>query len=288
MEGAVAVLSAAAGAGLVAVAVTIAIERWGGRVGGILGTMPTTIVPASLGILAGAPDLEAFRHAMDLAPWGMALNACFLWLWRALPPRLPPWSLGARLAAMAALSLAAWLAGALALVLAGRAYLGAGLPSLALGVSGAAALLVVGVLATLRSRPSPRGGRRVSAAAVAARGLLAASAIGLAVWLARVGGPLAAGMVSVFPAIFLTTMVSLWLAQGEAVPAGAVGPMMLGSSSVATFAVLARLGMPVLGPAAGAAVAWVAAVLTTTLPAHLWLSRRAARLSGAGPGPGRS
>ena len=39
--------------------------------------------------------------------------------------------------------------------------------------------------------------------------------------------------------IFLTTMVSLWLSQGEAVPSGAVGPMMLGASSVAVYALLA-------------------------------------------------
>ena len=43
---------AAAFAGLVAVGVTVAIERLGGRVGGLLGTLPTTIVPASLGIYA--------------------------------------------------------------------------------------------------------------------------------------------------------------------------------------------------------------------------------------------
>ena len=41
-------------------------------------------------------------------------------------------------------------------------------------------------------------------------------------------------MASVFPAIFLTTMVSIWLSQGEAVQSGA-NLMMLGSSSVALY-----------------------------------------------------
>ena len=36
-------------AALVAVAATVAIERLGGRLGGVIGSIPTTIVPASLG-----------------------------------------------------------------------------------------------------------------------------------------------------------------------------------------------------------------------------------------------
>ena len=41
------------GAGGVAILVTLAIERFGGRLGGILGTIPTTIVPASWGLWFG-------------------------------------------------------------------------------------------------------------------------------------------------------------------------------------------------------------------------------------------
>ncbi|MCP4793368.1 MAG: hypothetical protein GY882_08585 [Actinomycetia bacterium] len=39
-----------------------------------------------------------------------------------------------------------------------------------------------------------------------------------------------------FPAIFMTTMVGLWLSQGPDVPLGAAGPMLLGSTSVAVYA----------------------------------------------------
>ncbi|MCH2137376.1 MAG: hypothetical protein MK101_12515, partial [Phycisphaerales bacterium] len=68
-------LPAAAFAGVVAVGVTIAIERFGGRVGGLLGTLPTTIVPASVGIFSEAQTAEAFVRAMDAVPAGMWLNA---------------------------------------------------------------------------------------------------------------------------------------------------------------------------------------------------------------------
>ena len=44
------ILAAALFAGIVAVLVTVAVEKWGGIVGGILGTLPTTIVPATIGM----------------------------------------------------------------------------------------------------------------------------------------------------------------------------------------------------------------------------------------------
>src|SRR5690606_6179878 len=93
--------------------------------------------------------------------------------------------------------------------------------------------------------------RHVPRRALLGRGLLAGAAVGVAVAIGGAGFPLLAGMASVFPAIFLTTMVSLWLAQGEAVPLGAVGPMILGSTSIAGYALAA------LGPGLGAAAAWV-------------------------------
>ncbi|MCB9524190.1 MAG: hypothetical protein H6702_12600 [Myxococcales bacterium] len=267
-------LPAAAFAGLVAIGVTVAIERLGGRVGGLLGTLPTTIVPASLGILAQAGP-EGLRAAMDVTPLGMLLNALFLLVWRLLPPRLPAVGFGARLALTVTASLAVWLTGAVALVLGARAFVGAGGDSLWLSLAGVAVLAGVGVAATARARPAPRGQRPVRPLTLLLRGVFAASAIGAAVWVSAVGGGLAAGVVSVFPAIFLTTMVALWLAQGHAVQAGAVGPMMLGSTAVAGYALWARWLLPAWGPW-GAVPTWLLAVGTATLPAWAWLRRRRA------------
>jgi hypothetical protein len=66
-------------------------------------------------------------------------------------------------------------------------------------------------------------------------------------------------------------MVSLWLHQGEEVQAGAVGPMMLGSTSVAAFALICAWSIPALGAGLGAAVAWVGASVGVTLPCWRWL-----------------
>jgi hypothetical protein len=263
-------------AGAVSIGVTVAIERWGGRLGGLLGTLPSTIVPTSIGLASlHQGDHEPFRAALFVTPLGMLLNAGFLALWRALPPRLPTsWTLRRRLAAMTAASLGAWALGAWAVT----ALLGAlrqHSPDLRwVGLATTALLALVGLLACWRPPPAPRGVRPVPTPTLLARGLMSAAAIATAMWLARVGGPVAAGMAATFPAIFLTTMTSLWLAQGEAVQAGAVGPMMLGSTSVAAYSLLAAWTIPSLGLAAGSATAWLLAAACVTWPAWLYLRRR--------------
>ena len=50
------VLLSAVFAGVVATAVTMAIEKWGGLVGGLLGTVPSTIVPAGIGMYAAGGE----------------------------------------------------------------------------------------------------------------------------------------------------------------------------------------------------------------------------------------
>jgi hypothetical protein len=63
-----------------------------------------------------------------------------------------------------------------------------------------------------------------------------------------------------------------------------VGPMMLGSTSVSAFALLAALAIPRAGPAGGAVLAWLGAVALVTVPAWLFLESRAGRSAGA-PSP---
>jgi hypothetical protein len=84
-----------------------------------------------------------------------------------------------------------------------------------------------------------------------------------------------AGMAAVFPAIFLTTMCSLWLSHGESVGLGAVGPMMLGGVSVSAFAWIAAWWIPEFGPILGPIGAWLVAVILITLPAWWWLNSKA-------------
>ena len=268
------ILLAACFAGLVAILVTVSIERWGGVVGGFLGSMPTTIIPASIGIYLASKDQTAFAVAMCATPIGMLLDAGFLWYWRVIPPKLPRWTWKTRLLSMIVISMSLWALTAAATMISVWQLQKAGVGPLTLGWSTMVALALFGILACLRPFPAPKGSRRVGWSNLLARGFLAAAAIGFSVWLSSTGNALASGLASTFPAIFLTTMVSLWISQGEAVPSGAVGPMILGSSSVPMFAMFAIAFFPRFSVAWGAALSWICAVLLTTIPASLWLRSR--------------
>ena len=259
-------------AGLVAIAVTVAIEKFGGLIGGILGTIPTTIVPAAAFMWLAEPTDAAFQPAMGMVPVGMLLNAIFLWLWRAVPPRIPEWTFGKRLTTITSLNLGVWFAGAAVSVslFSEQASMTVGLGALLIG-------LVLGLWITLEHRPAPRGENRVGPMTLAMRGVAAATAIGVAVWLSQQGSPLLAGIASVFPAIFLTSMVALWIAQGEDVPSGAVGPMMLGAMSVSFYALLATYTLPQFGVIVGSVITWFVSISAISVPSALWLRFRGNR-----------
>lgn len=267
-------LWAALASGVVAVLVTRAIERFGGRLGGLLGTIPTTIVPASMGFYVGAPDVDSFRASLLMVPSGMLLSAVFLWIWRVVPPRRPAMSLATYLALTTALSLGVWLALGVAVVAGTAAYRASGGSMDVHGLVVFVLAWVVGLAACWAERPSPAGARPVSWSTLIARSGMAAVAIGLAVGMQAFAGALVAGVFSVFPAIFLTTMLSLSWSQGDAVRVGAVGPMMLGSTSVSAYALIASWTMPAVGPWSGAIVAWIAAVGLVTTPAIALLRAR--------------
>ena len=77
------ILLSALFAGIVATLVTIAIEKFGGRTGGVLATIPTTIVPAALGMYSISGETE-FAQSMSIVPLGMMVNAIFLLVWICL------------------------------------------------------------------------------------------------------------------------------------------------------------------------------------------------------------
>ena len=267
-------------AGAVAIAVTVAIERLGGVKGGVLGTMPSTIVPASIGIwLVTLDNVNDFHQAMGIVPLGLILNAGFLWLWRIIPNYIPKFQLSFRLSLIAFISLSIWIIAAIITVICSNFILEKGVHPLIVGIIGQIIGIIIGILACLKPIKAPKGHHKVGPLTLFVRGLAAGCAIGIAVLLADLGNPLASGVASIFPAIFTTSMIALWISQGEAVPAGAVGPMMLGAMSVSSCALFYAILFPLLGQSiVGLIIAtilgWVLAVIIITVPSWYWLSSK--------------
>lgn len=266
-------------AGVVAILATIAVERLGGVAGGVLSSIPTTIVPAAIGIFGRNADPDGFRRAMAFVPLGILMNAGYLLLWRVIPARLGTherlrhhllaWTL--------ALSLGIWLLCAAAIVILNWWLEPTAAQSLAIGCCAFCAGVALGIAANRTPHPAPRGTHRVGSVVLAVRGISAAAAIGCSILLARSGHPVASGIASVFPAIFTTIMIATWLAQGAHVPTGAVGPMALGTLSVSAYALLSTALFPALPIAPAALLCWILATAGISVPAYAYLSWRRRR-----------
>ena len=178
-------------------------------------------------------------------PAGIILDVAFLYLWRVLPSRIErlwPATVEAPrklLWAMIASTLTIWLIAALLLTL----VLGSISEDNTTGIKVIGSLALIAVFlfgifaAVLRPAPSPAGTQHVSWAMLCARGSAAGVAIFFAVLISD-ASETAGGIVSVFPAIFVTSMVGIWIQQGRSVSQGAVGPMCLNIVGVGLYAVV--------------------------------------------------
>ena len=267
------ILSAAIAAGLVAILVTVLIERYGGVVGGALGTVPTTIVPAVAGMASAQVEAELLE-SLSVVPAGMLINAIFLSVWIYLPPRIQDLSAQRSLAVTTATALVAWAIFGMITIFCIDYASDSGLGARDIAVIGIFLTAVFGIYLGWSPRDSPKGSREVSKSVLLARGGMAASAIGASVWVAGLGYPLFAGLASVFPAIFLTSMVALWISQGPSVPRGAAAPMLLGGGSVGVYALVAMYSLDSHGMVIGSAVAWTVAVIGWSVPSYAFLRWR--------------
>ena len=265
------VLLSAVMAGIIATLVTIAIERWGGLTGGLLGTMPSTIVPAAAGIYA-AGDAVVLNQSLAIIPLGMLINGIFLSVWIYAPSNFERFKSPLLLTTLSAL--AVWCMFGILMLFGVELALESGWSAFDIGILGLFLLIVLAVAMNWKVQATPKGKHPVARNVLFIRGSAAASAIGVAVWLSFQGQPLIAGLAAVFPAIFLTSMVALWHAQGPTVPQGAAGPMTLGGASVAIYALVAMYSLPAWGVVFGSIIAWCISVVGWSLPAYLVLRKR--------------
>ena len=267
------ILPAAIAAGLVAIVVTVLIERFGGVVGGALGTVPTTIVPAVAGMAAAQGEQE-LMDSLSVVPAGMLINAIFLSVWIYLPRATASLGSERSLAVTTATALLAWAMFGMVTILCIGELSEYGTGPRTIGMIGIALTAVFGIALGWKPYESPKGSREVSKSILLARGLMAATAIGASVWVAGLGYPLLAGLASVFPAIFLTSMVSLWISQGPSVPRGAAAPMLLGGGSVGVYSLVAMYSLEAHGIILGSIMSWVTAVAVWSMPSYIYLRWR--------------
>lgn len=217
-----------------AIAVACLIEKYGGAVGSVIGTVPSTILPALFIILSDNSKSVADRVNSGLAcMFGIfSTNVCFMPVWKVLPPRLPKkWPNGLSVLVSSIVSLLVWFVAAILIILIQQALEAIGLNNLIYTFILLILTCFIGGYLCWDLPPTPAGKNVVKWYIHLARGVVAGTAIFVSGVLSQTDAGIAAGAASTFPAIFLTTMVSVSLAQGADVSTGAIGPMILGGAS---------------------------------------------------------
>jgi hypothetical protein len=214
---------------------TIAAERFGSKVGGFLGGMPSTVVVALLFIgLTQTP--QAASEATTIIPFAQGLNGLFVIVYILFIRRGLAWGLSS--------ALLVWFFLASVIVT-------FGLELFWFSVAGWAAFVCICYLVVEKGIAIPSHKKvqvHYSLPQITSRALFGGAVIASAVFLGKLGGPIYGGIFATFPAMFLSTLVITYRTAGAPF-SRAVGKtlMVTGMINVALYAIAVRYLYPRAG-----------------------------------------
>ena len=218
---------------------TLLAEKFGSKIGGVIAGMPSSIVIA-LFFIGWTQTPMAAAQATVVVPLIMGIDGLFIVTYVALVRRSFPLALLS--------SLLVWVCFSFALVLIHFA-------NFALSLIGFLCLLLLsyGIMEYVLHVKSLAGRRTsLSFSKVLIRGLVSGLIITLAVAFAKLGGPLIGGVFAAFPAVFLSTMILTYVAQGQAFSASVMKTLLLsGTINTTVYASAVRFLYPLLGLVGG-------------------------------------
>jgi len=231
--------------------ITIIAERYGTKKGGILGTLPSTIMIAYL-FIAYNEGISIATKSVAVVPAEMGVNVIFLLLFAVFAYR--------SMALALAVSFSVWTALSLLLLFLNLENLLAS--SL---VFFAGFLIAMFVLEWKKKTPSIGRVRTCyTTLRILLRGLFAGIVIGVAVLLSNVGAVLS-GILSAFPVIFLSTMIIAMREQGPDFAGGMAKSMIFGSPSVVCYTIAVFFLYPAYGIVIGTLSAFLVSFIVTMI-----------------------
>ena len=240
----------------VVILITVLAERYGTKVGGIAGTLPSTIVIAFL-FIALDDGVSYATHSVSIAIAIMGLNLLFLAAFATLCTR------SLLIALVGAFTV--WTLGTIIIYVTDVATMT--IPLLAFILCFIIALMYLERYRRVASQPNIT--MRYTAKKLLLRGLLAGIVIASAVSLSNINVALS-GILAMFPAIFLSTMLIAYLEHGPTFTRGLAKGMIYGSPSVAAYGAAIYFLYPTLGILVGTIIAVLLSLTTSLL---LYLSR---------------
>ena len=214
---------------------TILAEKFGAKIGGVIAGMPSSIVIA-LFFIGWTQTPVVASQATVVVPLIMGIDGLFILTYASLVRQSFPLALLS--------SLFVWLCFSFVIVL-------IHLNNFGLALTGFLGLLLVSYGAmeyvlhvkSLAGRHTP-----FTFSNVLMRGLVSGLIITLAVAFAKLGGPLIGGVFASFPAVFLSTMILTYFAQGKAFSVSVMKTLLLsGTINATVYASAVRFLYPLLG-----------------------------------------
>jgi hypothetical protein len=225
-------------------------EYYGTKIGGIFGTLPSTIVIAFV-FIAFNKGVEFASHSAAVVPAELGVNLIFLFLFSLFAHR--------SIYEAFAISLTVW--GFLSFLL---FILNLTNIFVSLGIFIVSLTFTFTFLEKIKKIPSIRNVRvHYTITKIALRGILAGIVIAISVLLSNIGAVLS-GIFSVFPAILSSTMLISIREHGPEFTVGIAKSMILGISSVLIYATSIHFLYPLFGILWGSILAY-AFSLTLTL-----------------------
>jgi hypothetical protein len=238
-------------AAIAVIIITVIAERYGTKKGGILGTLPSTIMIAYL-FIAYNEGVRIATQSVAVVPAEMGVNVIFLLLFAIFAYRSMVFAL--------AVSLSVWTMLSLLLLIINLENL---LASLLIFIFGF--LVAMFILEWKKKTPSIGRVRTCyTPVRILLRGLFAGVVIGVAVLLSNVGAVLS-GILSAFPVIFLSTMIIAMREQGPGFAGAIAKSMIFGSPSVVCYTIAIFFFYPVYGIIIGTIGAFVLSFIVTMI-----------------------
>jgi uncharacterized membrane protein (GlpM family) len=230
-------------AALVVILISVIAERYGTIKGGILGTLPSTVVIAFL-FIAYNEGISRSSQAVAVVPAEMGVNVIFLLIFSLLSNRSLHLSLSMAFGIWAILSFLLF-------------YFNVNHIFLSLIIYLLAFLVSFSILEKIKKVPSSeKTPVHYTPLKIAFRGLLAGTVIALAVYLSNFGAVIS-GIFSAFPAIFLSTMIIATREHGQSFSTALAKSMIFGSPSVVCYAIATYFIYPLTGILIGTIVAFL-------------------------------
>ena len=240
---------------------SIAAERFGSKVGGLIGGLPSTVVVTLLFIGLTQSAARAAESAI-IVPLVMGLNGIFVTVFILLSRR--------GLAHALAGALLTWFSLASLLIV-------VNIRTLWISLFGWLLLAVGCFLVVERGMKIVSQGRKAAhytAGQIAGRAALAGTVVAFAVLMSKVAGPLAGGIFATFPAVFLSNLIISYRSGGAAF-AGALAKslMVSGMITVPIYALLVWTFYPRVGLGFGTLIAFLVTAGAGVLTLQVMKSR---------------